>query len=167
MLWVTIATAIPRAAPANTSKGECPTSSFNRSPVTSSFSRPKFSTSLFNRAACSPVARRTPEASYITTNENTTQTANKDDDKPSFNATAAVKAVTNEVWELGMPPEPTRRSKLILLPSINTSKNLRTWARNQPMIAAIKISFARSSFNHTFFTTLNFICHGLTKILKD
>jgi hypothetical protein len=61
-------------------------------------------TNWFKIFACSPAARRTPEASYITIKANMKDIAKAVLPSPSVLATAAAKEDTVAECELGMPP---------------------------------------------------------------
>ena len=65
----------------------------------------KSSTIWFKSSACLPTALLTPEASYITIMANTAVIANSVDANPLSNPTSIDKHVTNELCELGIPPE--------------------------------------------------------------
>ena len=58
---------------------------------------------------CLPVSRRTPVASYITMAARVKHVAKIALPNPSVMPTIKARETTKEVWEEGMPPEPTSR----------------------------------------------------------
>ena len=81
--------------------------------------------------ACSPAARLTPIASYITTAANANAIANSDDDTPHSLAVDIANATTKAECELGIPPEPTSLSNLIFFVNAAFISVLSTCAENQ------------------------------------
>src|SRR3712207_1433019 len=100
------------------------------------------STSLFIIAACLPTACLTPEASYIIIAENTAVTANISDEKPYLTPIIVDRHVTNELWELGIPPD------IIILDISNffSPENIfKNWAAKHDNTLTQNISFEKKS----------------------
>jgi len=93
----------------------------------------------FKSFACFPVSLRTPMASYMTTMARTKDTANSKEPAPYSSAAAVVNAQTVAEWELGIPPDPTRRSALKLLFKAQSMSVFKTWATVQPTTALTRI----------------------------
>ena len=92
----------------------------------------------FKSLACFPVSRLTPIASYMTIMESTKDTANSKDPAPYLSRAAVVRPQTVAEWELGIPPDPTRRSALKFLFKAKSIRVFKNWATTHPVTALIR-----------------------------
>src|SRR6266581_708145 len=86
------------------------------------------STSRFSTAAWRPAARRTPAASYITTNEKIIAIANEGLVRPPWWPIAVVRPMTIALWLLGMPPGSASTRRFSRRCRIELRATLATWA---------------------------------------
>eukprot|EP00230_Micromonas_polaris_P003524 CAMPEP_0119224052 /NCGR_PEP_ID=MMETSP1327-20130426/33474_1 /TAXON_ID=38833 /ORGANISM="Micromonas pusilla, Strain RCC2306" /LENGTH=263 /DNA_ID=CAMNT_0007222329 /DNA_START=229 /DNA_END=1018 /DNA_ORIENTATION=+ len=113
-------------APAPTSTGVCPSESRNGRVSLTGCCVGSSKIIWFRISACRPACSRTPVASYITTKENTTHSANNELSQLSFSPTAVVRPTTSAVCDDGIPPLPTMRfqsSLPVLYQCVNTFAN--------------------------------------------
>src|ERR1700694_4188944 len=98
-----IPTASPITAPIRTSNGVWPSSSRSRASWTPRMWT-RSSTRRFSTSASRPAARRSPAASYITTNVKIRAIAKAAEARPEYLPTAAVRPMTMALWLPGIPP---------------------------------------------------------------
>src|SRR5450759_1562693 len=120
-------TPMPSRAPTTTSTGVWPSSSRS---FCSCMPRicTRSSTRRFRMAACRPAARRSPAASYITTNEKIRAIANAAEETPAYLPTAVVMPITIAAWLLGMPPVSARTRRFSLRCRHEVRITLAAWA---------------------------------------
>mgnify|MGYP002623039900 CR=1 FL=1 len=131
---ITMPTTTPRIAPAQTCSGVCPTSSFRLFSRTSPSHWKGFSSRrAFKTLACLPVSSRTPMASCITMIASTALMANSKECIEYRKNAAVASEQTVAEWELGMPPEPIRRSGTKRCSNRSPSSVLMICASDHPM----------------------------------
>src|SRR5258706_4066294 len=91
-------------------------------------------------------ARRTPAASYITILARTTAMATAAESMPATRPAAVARRVTRAEWELGIPPDDTRRLSLSCRYRNNSKIVFDSCAIAHAAKAAIKIRLSKMVF---------------------
>src|SRR5712692_3921538 len=121
---------MPRPAPTSTSTGVWPSSSRSR---ISGWPRwaIRSSTRRLSTAACRPAARRTPAASYMTTNEKIRAIAKLAEPHPFRRPRPVVSPITMALCELGIPPISASTARLSRRCCTDLITTLAVWATSQ------------------------------------
>ena len=126
---------IPRTAPANTSNGVCPINSFNSFCTFVVSPRSRSRIMRFKIFACSPAARLTPAASYMTINAKITLMAKIAESNPYCLPVDVASAQTVAECELGIPPADNKKVKLNRFSFQIPKNNFKICANTHPSTA--------------------------------
>src|SRR5690348_5500873 len=125
----------PITAPTSTSVGVWPSSSRSRASWTPRMCT-RSSTSRFSTSAWRPAARRSPAASYITTNVKISAIAKGAEERPEYLPIAVVRPITIALWLLGMPPVSASTRRLSRRARTEVMVTFAAWAMAQATIGA-------------------------------
>src|SRR5207249_11154827 len=131
----------PRSAPAMTSIGVWPSSSRSRTWWMPRWAMNRSSSSRLRIIACWPAARRTPVASYITTELKISARANSGDSTPWSRPMMVVSDTTSALCELGIPPAVASRRTLSRRKSTESMITLLAWAITHATSGTTKYGF--------------------------